>query len=131
MTRPGSGQKSLATPFPATLALEHTSEGTTSMTHRSLKSLLFGLALGAGLLSAAQAQSSSGNITGTAVNGETIVVNGPDNGFHREMKIGKDGRFTIRRVPTGIYTVVRIGPDGVTGTAQTINIQVGSTARVQ
>jgi hypothetical protein len=102
------------------------------MNRSRLAGLVAGFALALGLASApAPAQSSSGNITGTAVTGETIVVNGPDNGFHREMKIEKDGRFTIRRVPTGTYTVVRIGADGVTGTAQTIDIQVGSTARVQ
>ena len=42
----------------------------------------------------AQAQSSSGNIVGNAVMGETIVVDGPDNGFHREIRIKKDGKFT-------------------------------------
>jgi hypothetical protein len=131
MTRPGSGQKSLATPFPATLALEHTSEGTTSMTHRSLKSLLFGLALGAGLLSTAQAQSSSGNIVGDAVAGETIIVRGADTGFHREVKVNEDGRYTIRRIPTGTYTVVKTHADGTAGTAQTLVVRVGSTARIE
>ena len=78
----------------------------------------------------AQAQSSSGNIVGNAVMGETIVVDGPDNGFHREIRIKKDGKFTIRRVPTGTYTVVRVPPNGGTPKAQTIQIQVASTARV-
>lgn len=95
------------------------------------KSLLFGLALGIGLLSTAQAQSSSGNIVGTAVAGETIVVRGDDTGFHREVEIRKDGKFTIRRIPTGTYTVVRMPADGTAGTAQTVVVQIGSTARVQ
>ena len=79
----------------------------------------------------AQAQSSSGNIVGDAVAGETIVVDGPDNGFHREIKIKKDGKFTIRRVPTGNYTVVRVLADGSNAVAQSIEIKVGGTARVQ
>ena len=101
------------------------------MIHRSLKPLLFGLALGAGLLSTAQAQSSSGNIVGEAVAGETIIVRGADTGFHREVTIKEDGRFTIRRVPTGTYTVVKMRPDGTSGTAQTVVVRIGSTARVQ
>jgi hypothetical protein len=101
------------------------------MTHRSLKSLLFGLVLGAGLLSTAQAQSSSGNIVGDAVAGETIIVRGADTGFHREVKVKEDGRFTIRRIPTGTYTVVKTYADGTAGTAQTVVVQVGSTARIE
>ena len=101
------------------------------MIHKNLKSLLLGLAIGAGLLPTAQAQSSSGNIVGDAVAGETIIVRGADTGFHREMKIKEDGRFSIRRVPTGVYTVVKMPPDGTPGTAQTVTVQVGSTARVQ
>ena len=100
------------------------------MAHGKPKSLLFGLALGIGLVSAAQAQSSSGNIIGNAVAGETIIVRGADTGFHREVTIKEDGKFTIRRIPTGTYTVVKISPDGTWGTAQTLVVQVGSTARV-
>ena len=101
------------------------------MAHGKPKSLLSGLALGIGLLSAAQAQSSSGNIIGNAVAGETIIVRGADTGFHREVTIKEDGKFTIRRIPTGTYTVVKISPDGTSGAAQTLVVQVGSTARVQ
>jgi hypothetical protein len=101
------------------------------MIHGNLKSLLLGLALGAGLLPTAQAQSSSGNIIGDAVSGETIVVRGADTGFHREVTIKEDGKFTIRRVPTGTYTVVKMRPDGTSGTAQTVVVRIGSTARVQ
>lgn len=101
------------------------------MIRHRLAGLVAGFALALGLASSpALAQSSSGNITGDAIAGETIVVNGPDNGFHRELKIRKDGKFTIRRVPTGTYTVVRVPADGSEPKAQTIYIQVGSTARV-
>lgn len=95
------------------------------------KSLLAGLLLAFGSLPAVQAQSSSGNIVGEAVAGETILVQSADTGFRREMKIRDDGKFTIRRVPTGTYTVVRMGVDGAAGSAQTVVVQVGSTARIQ
>ena len=102
------------------------------MIRRRITGILAGFALVLGLASApAIAQSSSGNISGTAAAGETIVVNGADNGFHREIKIKKDGKFTIRRVPTGSYTVVRVLADGSNAVAQSIEIKVGGTARVQ
>ena len=101
------------------------------MIRQRIAGLLAGIALVLGLATApAIAQSSSGNIAGTAVAGETIVVNGEDNGFHREIKIKKDGKFTIRRVPTGSYTVVRVLADGSNAVAQSIEIKVGGTARV-
>lgn len=86
--------------------------------------------LGLAMAGTAAAQASGGNIAGNALAGETVVVNGVDNGFHRELKIDKDGKFSVRRVPTGEYTVIRIAPDGTVGPAQSIVVQVGSTARV-
>jgi hypothetical protein len=101
------------------------------MRNRFLNTSAAAAAIALATAGAAQAQSSSGNIAGEGVAGETIVVHGPDNGFHRELHLDEDGKFTIRRVPTGEYTVVRVAPDGSAGTSQTIYIKVGSTARVQ
>lgn len=77
------------------------------------------------------AQSSSGGIVGQAVAGDTIVINGPDNGFHREVQIKEDGKYQVRRVPLGDYTVTIKHADGTFGPPQTITVRVGSTARVQ
>ena len=68
---------------------------------RTLKSIIAGLMLAAALPAAVNAQSSSGNITGNAVVGDTITITGVDTGFKRELKIDKDGKYQIRRVPTG------------------------------
>jgi hypothetical protein len=76
------------------------------------------------------AQSSSGNIVGDAAVGETIIVTGIDTGFRRELKIDKDGKFQIRRVPTGDYQVVRMRKDGTLAPVQSVTVRVGSTARV-
>lgn len=101
------------------------------MKQHRLAGLFAGFALALGLATApAGAQSSSGNLSGQGVAGETIVVNGPDNGFHREIKLDKDGKFTIRRIPTGTYTVMRVPADGGEPKAQVVSVQVGSTARV-
>ena len=76
------------------------------------------------------AQSSSGNIVGDAKTGQTVIVTSPDNGFKREMKIEKDGKFQIRRVPTGDYQVVRLHADGSIDPVQQLVVRPGGTARV-
>ena len=77
-----------------------------------------------------QAQSSGGNIAGEAAAGDTVTITGVDTGFRRELKIDKDGKYQIRRVPTGNYMVVRMHKDGSIDPAQSVTVRVGSTARV-
>lgn len=79
---------------------------------------------------AAQAQSSSGNIVGNANVGDTILVKGIDTGFNREIKIDRDGKYQVRRVPTGSYQVIRVRADGSVDPAQTLDIHAGTTGRV-
>lgn len=69
--------------------------------------------------------------TGTAVAGETVVVDGVGNGFHREIKVDKDGKYAIRRVPLGTCLVTRTGADGSAGQPLRIEVHVGVTARVK
>lgn len=80
---------------------------------------------------AAIAQSSSGNIIGEGKTGDTVIIQGPDNGFHREMELKEDGKYQVRRVPLGDYTVVVKHADGTFSTPRTVSVRVGSTARVQ
>lgn len=79
---------------------------------------------------AAGAQSSSGNIVGEASVGDTVTITGTETGFKREIKIKKDGKYQVRRVPTGDYQVVRVHKDGTIGPAQSIVVRPGGTARV-
>lgn len=79
---------------------------------------------------AATAQSSSGNITGDATTGDTVMISGVDTGFKRELKIDKDGKYQIRRVPTGNYQVIRVRKDGTVDPAQSVVVRPGGTARV-
>ncbi|HSD18379.1 MAG TPA: carboxypeptidase-like regulatory domain-containing protein [Thermomonas sp.] len=98
---------------------------------RHTPTLAFASLLLAGSLPfAANGQSSGGNITGEASVGDTVTVTGVDTGFRRELKIDKDGKYQIRRVPTGDYMVVRVRKDGSIDPAQSISVRVGSTARV-
>ena len=88
-------------------------------------------ALLVGASSFAQAQSSSGNITGEATSGETITVHGVANGFHRELTIDQDGKYNMRRVPLGTYTVIKTHADGSTEPPKQIEIHTGVTVRIQ
>ena len=98
--------------------------------HRNAKVVFAGALLAAPLPIAVHAQSSGGNITGEASSGDTVTVTGTDTGFKRELKIDKDGKYQIRRVPTGNYMVVRMHKDGSIDPAQSVTVRVGSTARV-
>ena len=88
------------------------------------------IALLAALSSPVAAQSSSGNITGEAMVGDTVTITGVDTGFRRELKIDKDGKYQVRRVPTGDYQVVRVHKDGTIDPVQSIVVRPGGTARV-
>lgn len=95
------------------------------------KTLHFALATAAlSFCSASHAQSSSGNIVGDARIGETVIVTGVDTGFKRELKIERDGKFQLRRIPTGEYQVVRIRPDGSIDPTQQVVVRPGGSARV-
>lgn len=83
------------------------------------------------LLGTANAQRSSGNITGNAVAGDTVIVQGANTGFHREITLEKDGRYRVGSVPTGAYTVTVKHADGSTDATKAVMVRVGSTARVQ
>lgn len=96
-----------------------------------VKSALLGIVVAFGMPSVASAQASGGNIVGEATAGQTITVEGTSTGFHRAIQIKKDGRYTIRRVPTGDYTVEVTGKDGNTEMTRSITVRIGSTTRVQ
>ena len=97
----------------------------------NLKIALTSAALAVATIAPVNAQSSSGNISGEAAAGDTITVTGVDTGFRRELKIDKDGKYQIRRVPTGDYQVVRAHKDGTIDPVQGVVVRPGGTARVQ
>lgn len=100
------------------------------MSHRTNlpKSILLAMALAA-TAGTAWAQATDGNIGGVATAGETIVLRG-DMGVTREIKIQKDGKFSVRHLPVGTYDVIRTDASGKT-TAQVAIVLVGKTTRVQ
>lgn len=79
---------------------------------------------------AAQAQHSAGSISGSAVAGDVVDIKGADTGFHRELKIDKDGKYQVRAVPAGSYIVVVTHADGTT-TESFLEVRAGAGARVK
>lgn len=96
-----------------------------------LKTFLLAVLLVLGVPSIAMAQDSAGGIFGEALAGQTVTIEGTDSGFHRELQIDKDGKYTIRRVPTGIYTVVVTDADGNIKMKRMIRVVVGTNTRVK
>lgn len=95
-----------------------------------LKSVAVG-ALALGATFAANAQHSSGNVMGEAKAGDTVVLEAPAIGVTREITIDKDGKYSVRRLPMGTYTVTVRHADGSTEPQKAVVVRGGTTARVQ
>lgn len=98
---------------------------------KAFKSSAAALVVGLFLSTGASAQSSSGAIIGEAKVGDTVVIYGTDNGFKRELKIEEDGKFQVRRVPTGYYDVSIKHADGTEEPSKSVVVKPGGAARVQ
>jgi hypothetical protein len=93
----------------------------------TLKAILLSAAIG--IAGIASAQSTDGNISGEAVEGQTIVLRG-DMGVTRELKIDKTGKFSVRHLPVGTYEVLRLSPDGSVQ-SQTAIVLVNRTTKIK
>lgn len=92
-----------------------------------LASLLIGLAVADN----SAAQSASANIAGQAAAGDVAIIQNIDTGFKREVKVKDSGRYQLRSLPTGSFTVTIRHPDGSLEPSRSVTLRVGSTARVQ
>ena len=61
---------------------------------------------------------------------DTVTITGVDTGFRRELKIDRDGKYQVRRVPTGDYQVVRVHKDNTIDPGAIHRGPPGGTARV-
>jgi hypothetical protein len=93
--------------------------------------LLAGAVAGLLATSIASAQDTAGNIRGEAKAGDTIIVDNPIIGFHREMTQEKDGRYTLNHVPVGEYVIIVRHADGTAEPTKGVRVQTGATARVK
>ncbi len=93
-----------------------------------LPAAVLALALGA---SVASAQSSVAAISGQAAATDTVVIQNMDTGFTKEIKPKANGRYLLRNLPTGTFSVVVKHADGTAEPARVVTLRVGTTARVQ
>ena len=84
-----------------------------------------------GMSGFAAAQSSTSAVQGNAQPGDVAVVQNAQTGFTREVKVKDSGKFMLRNLPTGTYTVTIRHADGTVDAPRQVTLQVGSTARVQ
>ncbi|HET6805921.1 MAG TPA: carboxypeptidase-like regulatory domain-containing protein [Frateuria sp.] len=70
-----------------------------------------GIAMAAALVafgaagSVAHAQSTDGKVFGNAPVGSTVLAKSTTTGTRREVRVDKKGRYAIRALPVGVYTV--------------------------
>lgn len=75
------------------------------------------------------AQSPSAAIQGQLAPGEAAVIQNLDIGFSREAKPNAKGKFLIRNLPTGTFSITVKNPDGSVGLSRVVTLSVGMTAR--
>lgn len=104
----------------------------TSAISKTLKRSALALTIALGFAVSANAQQASGNIMGDAAKGDTIVIHGTETGFHREVAIERDGRYNLRAIPAGSYTVTVKHADGTEAAPKPIAVRGGgATVRVK
>ena len=92
-----------------------------------------GLILAFGLAAAgfAAAQSPTANIAGQGKPGDIAVIQNVDTGFSRDVKVKDNGRYQLRNLPTGTFSITLKHADGTADAPKLVSLRVGSTARVQ
>lgn len=80
--------------------------------------------------STATAQETGGRVFGWGPAGQTVTVKGVTSGMHRHVTINDSGRYSISRLPLGIYTVTLEKDGKAADTRSNIDLKVGRGAEV-
>jgi len=83
---------------------------------------LVAIAVGMCLSGVVMAQSTTGDVSGTAPAGATVVVKSAASGLTREVKAGSNGQFRVQSLPAGDYDLT------VNGSTRKITVLAGQTA---
>jgi hypothetical protein len=75
------------------------------------------------------AQSPNAAIQGQAAPGDVAIILNVDTGFTKEVKTDDKGRFKLRNLPTGTFSVTIKHPDGSLGESRNMTLRVGTTGR--
>ena len=98
-----------------------------SSLNRKLRRSALTVALGLCISSGAHAQQAVGALFGQASSGETVVVDNPSTGYHREVTVGADGAYRIPSLQPGTYRVTLRRADGSTVVRDvTVNVGTGT-----
>lgn len=92
---------------------------------------IYGLVLGLSMATTALAQSPNAALMGEAEPGSTAIIQNMATGFTREVKVKENGRYALRSLPTGTFSVIIRKPDGSLEAPRVVTLRVGSTARVK
>lgn len=76
------------------------------------------------------AQTSSGALMGKADAGTVVTVHNEGSGMTREITVKKNGRYDLRNLPTGTYSVTLRHADGSTSGPILVAVRVGTATRV-
>jgi hypothetical protein len=80
--------------------------------------------------STATAQETGGSIFGWGPAGQTVTVKGVTSGMRRHVTIKDSGRYSISRLPLGIYTVTLEKDGKAADTRSNVDLKVGRGAEV-
>ena len=83
------------------------------------------------MAAAASAQSTTAAIQGRAAAGDVVLIENAATGFSREVKPNEDGKYQLRNLSPGTFSVTVKHPDGSLGKPALVTVKVGSTVRVR
>jgi hypothetical protein len=99
----------------------------------SVRSLAMAAIIGIGGIAgsaAVNAQATATNIFGIAPAGQTVMAKSNTSGFNRHVKVGADGRYNIRALPVGVYTVTLEKDGNATEEHNNVALTVGRGSKV-
>lgn len=99
--------------------------------NRNTRNSILGLALGLSMAGIALAQSPNAALVGQAEPGTTAIIENVATGFTREVKVQKNGRYSLRSLPPGTFSVTIRKADGSLAAPRLVTLHVGSTTRVK
>src|SRR5687767_4398748 len=102
------------------------------MNSQSFRNRSIGAVLVVGVLAsgAVNAQTTTGNLEGSAPPGDTVTLRNVATEHQLETLVASNGRFQFRRLPIGIYEVVIRHADGSSEPAIIARARLGETVQV-
>ena len=91
---------------------------------------LAAFALAMGLAGAANAGSNASAIVGKANPGDVAIITNLDTGVTRELEVKDNGKYQLRNLQSGNYSVVIKHPDGSLDAPRVAELHIGATTKI-